>query len=358
MSGKLKIKEIAEQTGLSISTVSRVLSGKSNTSARTRQRILACAKQHGVLTDLTTGRLLFNNVTIFAPSRAFDVRTDIFYYKVIESIQGVLATSEVRVSFCGMEETDSDAPLFLKRFGDPGCEAAILIGIDDARIHEIAADLGKPCVLVNAKDDSMRLDVVSPDHQLIGEFSARHLVDQGHRDILVLMCLRRSTMERRLRGIKDVLIRYGIPFDDQQNLITTSGFSATEAREAITEFLSLPDRPLPSALLVGGNFLAMGAMEALAQKGLGIPSSISVMSMDSINLTDLHGIPLTTVDVPRDELGHEAIRMLQRRMTSPDAPPSSLLLNGRLVTGSSIKRMAPGKPAAAVSTHSHGLYGN
>ncbi|MFT8211652.1 MAG: LacI family DNA-binding transcriptional regulator [Symbiopectobacterium sp.] len=57
MNGKLKIKEIAAQTGLSISTVSRVLSGKFNTSEKAKQRVLTCAREYGVLDDIASGRL-------------------------------------------------------------------------------------------------------------------------------------------------------------------------------------------------------------------------------------------------------------------------------------------------------------
>ena len=66
-----------------------------------------------------------------------------------------------------------------------------------------AADVGKPCVLVNCRDRGMRLDAVLPDHFLIGEYSANYLIEMGHRQILSLMCLRRSTMERRLDGIRE-----------------------------------------------------------------------------------------------------------------------------------------------------------
>lgn len=53
MNGKLKISLIAQQTGLSISTVSRVLAGKANTSDAARQAVMACARQHGILQDLS-----------------------------------------------------------------------------------------------------------------------------------------------------------------------------------------------------------------------------------------------------------------------------------------------------------------
>lgn len=102
MNGKLKITLIAHQTGLSISTVSRVLAGKANTSEAARQKVMACARQHGILQDLSQGRLMLNNLVIFAPPRAFSVRTDIFYYKVIQSVIDALRPWEVRISSCGL----------------------------------------------------------------------------------------------------------------------------------------------------------------------------------------------------------------------------------------------------------------
>lgn len=359
MSGKLKIKEIARQTGVSISTVSRVLAGKANTSAEAKQKVLECAKSHGVLTDMSVGRLLFNNVTIFAPPRAFDVRTDIFYYKVLQGIRKAVAQQEIRVSYCAIEEFDCDIQHFLKRINDPSCETAIIIGIDDHRVHELAADIGKPCVLINCVNHGMRLDAVSPDHQLIGEFSANYLIEHGHREILTLICLRRETMERRLNGIKDAFAAHNIPFDESRHLISTSGFGTEEAREAITTYFSNPAREqLPSTILAGGDFMAVGAYEALQKLGFSVPGDISIMSMDGFNLAEIHDVPLTSVHVPRDELGEEALRLLQLRITRPDAPFRTLLLSGKITTRSSVKRIGSKNIKPAVSTKNHGLYDN
>lgn len=359
MSGKLKIKEIAAQTGLSISTVSRVLAGKSNTSSRVKQTVLDCAKSHGVLTEMSAGRLLFNNVTVFAPSRAFDVRMDVFYYKVVQGIRDAVAHNDVRISYCAIEENDSDVPLFLKKISDPACETAIVIGVDDPRVHEVAADVGKPCVLVNCKDRSMRLDTVSPDHQLIGEFSANYLIEQGHRDILTLICLRRKTMEARLNGIREAFGDHNMPLEEGRQLVTTSGFGAAEAREAITAyFIACPADRYPTAILAGGDFMAVGALEALEKLGLSVPGDISIMSMDGFNLAEIHEVPLTAVHVPRDELGFEALRLLQQRLSRPHAPCCTLLLGGKLVVRSSVKRTSSRKVRVAVSTKNHGLYGD
>ena len=359
MAGKLKIKEIAQQTGVSISTVSRVLAGKANTSAAAKQKVLECAKLHGVLTEMSAGRLLFNTVTVFAPPRAFDVRTDIFYYKVLQGIRKAVAQQEVRVGFCALDEFEADVQMFLKRLNDPACETAIIIGIDDPHVHELAADIGKPCVLINCINHGMRLDVVSPDHHLIGECSANYLIEHGHTDILTLICLRRQTMERRLNGIREAFASHNIRFEDDHHLIATSGFGTEEAREAIaTYFRSQPRGQYPTAILAGGDFMAMGAYEALQEMQLSVPGDVSIMSMDGFNLAEIHDLPLTAVHVPRDELGEEALRLLQLRMTRPDAPHRTVLLSGKVAVRGSVKRIGSKNIKAAVSTRNHGLYGS
>ncbi len=59
---------------------------------------------------------------------------------------------------------DSDASLFLARMNERRTQAAVLLGIDDPHIHGLAADLGKPCVLINCRDEGMRLPSIAPDH--------------------------------------------------------------------------------------------------------------------------------------------------------------------------------------------------
>lgn len=78
------------------------------------------------------------------------------------------------------------------------------------------------------------------------------------------------------------------------------------------------------------------------------------MSMDGFNLAAIHDIPLTSVHVPRDELGAEAVRMLQQRLLRPDAPVGSLLLNGTLIIRDSVRRIRGRKNYCAVDRE--GLY--
>ncbi|AYH50322.1 LacI family transcriptional regulator [Dickeya fangzhongdai] len=342
MKKNLKIREIAMQTGFSVSTVSRVLAGKSNTSDAARTRILTSARQYGVMDNLATGRLLLNSLTVFAPERAFNRRADIFYHKVLEGILDSLDSHDVRLRYCGLAENDSDAALFLEKMSSPETEGAILIGIDDPYIHALAAELNKPCVLVNCLDNKMKLSGVSPAHQLIGEFAANYLIDQGHRQILTLLCLRRYTMEWRLAGIRDAYQQHNLPFIDDIHLLTPRGFGSAETEQAVTDFLAAcPREQYPTAILAGGDFMAVGAVNALHKAKLRVPQDISVMSMDGANLAAVHDIPLTSVLIPREELGREAVRLLQLQLMQPGRGTGNILLNGTLAVRDSVKRIRP-----------------
>ncbi|WP_192458652.1 LacI family DNA-binding transcriptional regulator [Musicola keenii] len=352
MKKSLKIREIAQQTGFSISTVSRVLAGKSNTSETARTRILTSARQYGVMDDLVSGRLFMNSLTVFAPERAFNSRTDIFYHKVLQGIHDALDAYDVRLKYCGLAENDSDVTLFLEKMSSPEAEGAVLIGIDDPYIHALAADLGKPCVLINCFDRRMKLAGVSPAHRLIGEFAANYLVEQGHRQILTLLCLRRYTMEWRLAGIRDAYQQHNLPFSDDACLLTTQGFSTSEAELAVSRYLAdTPQDCWPTALLIGGDFMCVGAVNALLKAGLRVPQDISIMGMDSANLAAVQDIPLTSVLVPREELGREAVRLLQLQLLQPGRPAGNMMLNGTLIVRESVKRIRASKQHCPVQDY-------
>ncbi|WP_434644042.1 LacI family DNA-binding transcriptional regulator [Klebsiella sp. I138] len=349
MDKKLKIAEIAARTGMSASTVSRVLAGKANTSERARQAVLTCAREMGVLEGIAAGRMLLNSLVVFAPQRAFDERSDIYYYRVIQSIHHALGAHEVRLRTCALEENDSDANLFLARMNEPETEAAILLGIDCPHIHDLAADLAKPCVLLNCRDEGMRLPSIAPDHRLIGQFAAQYLFEMGHRAVLNVMCLRRYTMDLRLAGIKEAWRMRNLRFTDGRDLLTVASFSARDTEERVGEWLDAQaGKTLPTAFLVGGDFMVAGTVSALQKRGLRVPQDISVMSIDGFNLAAIQDVPLTAVHVPRDELGTEAVHMIQQRLIRPNAPHGSLLLHGTLVVRDSVRRIRSGNRHTAV----------
>ncbi len=144
MPGRLKMEEIATLTGYSVSTVSRVLSGKSYASDKARDAIVRTARELGVLEAMASGRLLINGIAVFAPERTFQGRGDIFYLEVTKGIAEACAPHNVWVSCCGLEEQHADVKLFMEKASHKNINAIIIIGTDDSTIFKLASTLNKP----------------------------------------------------------------------------------------------------------------------------------------------------------------------------------------------------------------------
>jgi len=332
MAGRLKINQIAAETGYSISTVSRVLNGKSYTSDNAREAIVQCAREMGVLDELTSGRLYVKSIAVFAPQRTFNARGDVFYLEVTKGIAEATAAQNVYLSYYALEEQRPDLKLFLEKASNKDIDAIIIIGTDDPTIFKLTATLNKPCVLINSVDREMSLDCVSPDHQAIGFSAAHYLLERGYQHILSLTCLRRETLRRRLEGIKEAYRYFHKIFDPQRDLVITETFSPQEAAAAIAVWLDdHPKEHWPEAILCGSVEMAGGIMEILHKHNLQVPEQVSLMVTDfAWHLEKKMGRGLTGIIVPCRELGIEAVHLLQNRLNRPQAAVFNLLLQGKV----------------------------
>ena len=332
MPGRLKMEEIAALTGYSVSTVSRVLSGKSYTSDKAREAIVRSARELGVLESMSSGRLLINGIAVFAPERTFQGRGDIFYLEVTKGIAEASAPHNVWISYCGLEEQRANVKLFLEKASHKNINAIIIIGTDDSTICKLAATLNKPCVLINSADRDRTLDSVSPDHRAIGFMAMRYLFEQGHRRVLTMTCLRRETLYSRLDGIKEAYRHFNVQFDSHHDLLVTEWFTADEAEQALDTWLSTHEKTVwPDVIFPNSTSMAEGVLKALHRHGLCVPQDISLITTDvDGNLQYGLKAPVTGISVPCRELGIEAVHLLQTRLNRPQAPVFNLLLQGKV----------------------------
>jgi DNA-binding LacI/PurR family transcriptional regulator len=338
MTGKLKIKQIAELTGLSPSTVSRVLAGKTNVSPQAKEKVFFHARVMGILRDIPASRLLMNSLLICAPAAAFSPHGDRYYYEVIQGIFCETSRYDIHIKKCPLSVNEADATLFMRSISHPDVDGVIIIGIDDESLYRLAAESNKPVVTINARDKKMRLDCVSPDHYSIGYSAANYLLEMGHRPALLFTDLRRETMIQRFEGFKRACHDRHFNFDESEHLLVTKGYGESEARANFKRYLQLrSDKELPSAILCGGGEIARAVMSELKIHQLKVPEDISVMSCAySHEMEELKLSGLTAAYQPCSELGREALYILQSRLTREVSPRFNLLLQGSIYVGTSV----------------------
>jgi len=167
-----------------------------------------------------------------------------------------------------------------------------------------------------------------------------HLIERGFRRIAhITGPVDVTGVQERLQAYRDVCRRHGLPLDER--LIVPGGFLAENGVLAVERLLSLAQRP--DAVFAVNDEVAIGAMIRLKEEGLQVPQDIAVAGFDNDKISAFTTPPLTTVDVPRVEIGKKSVELLL-----PYLQPSQTALEPVMVRLATqlVVRASTGRPSS------------
>lgn len=195
-----------------------------------------------------------------------------------------------------------EARLLLER----GAEALMLVGDNHRRqLHEMLEQSGAPCVRTYLSNPKSPHPTVGFDNAAAAAKLAQHIVHLGHRRIAVINGLTKDNdrTTERLEGIRSELECHGI--DLPGTLIVESPHTIHEGRRACALILSRQD-PRPTAIICGNDILALGALAECQAWGISVAADLSVVGFDNLEFSMHSNPPLTTIDVPAEDMGTSA----------------------------------------------------
>lgn len=332
---KVTLREIAESAGVSISTASRVLSGSPGLSDAIRAKVQAAADRLNYIGPSTSSLA----VTVLTTIDVGAASSPDFQLELFSGIERECRDLGLVLAY-GMMGHGQPVPITVSK-DDGERQGYILLSFHDDELIERLAHQGVPAVIVNGIDPLMRLDAVSAGNRSGGFAITRHLLDLGHRRILTLTHSKRQPVRDRLAGAQDALRAAGRMVDPTL-VIDLPAMRADSAYTAIRERLaSRGGKPDFTAVQCCNDASAFGAMTAIAEAGLSIPADISVTGFDDIPMAAMATPSLTTIRVPRQEIGAAGLRRLLERMKSPDMLVTYTEFAGPLVIRGST---GPAKP--------------
>ncbi|MFE6038345.1 LacI family DNA-binding transcriptional regulator [Streptomyces sp. NPDC056452] len=333
------VYDVAERSGVSIATVSRVYRNPDSVRAQTRERVLEAARELGYvpsgnargLASRTTGVLGLCFPDYADPDAEADAEAD------SDADDAVMLYSDQIIR--GMERA-------ARRHGYALLIAASLEGGPESLVAKVAGRVDGFAVLAQTvpTEDleviSRRLPVVmlaGPreidhlDHIVVANADgerelARHLIeDHGLRRLAFVGGDPASPdAEARFRGFREACRDAGLPVPDAPDLRTEMMTQAEGARAA--ETLLDRDSERPQAVLFANDQMAVGALRALERRGVRVPEDIAVTGFDGIPLSRIVRPSLTTVRQPIRQLGEQAVELLVQRLTDRNRDPVSLEL--------------------------------
>lgn len=302
--------EVAERAGVAMSSVSRVLSNHPDVSEDMRVRVLAAVDALGYKPNLLA-QSLRRRETLSVGFIVGDISNPL----LAEIAKG--AESTLRDAGYSLLLTNSD--------GDPALDAEHVHLLEQRRVDGLIVSLAKeghrattdalaqleiPVVVIDRKvPASLGASLVLSDHRSGVAAAGRHLIELGHRRIaLIVGQPLRPSHERRL-GLEDAFRDAGL--DPAFALV--EGTLSTEHGEAATAALLDGDAP-PTAIIAGGNQILIGVLAELRRRGLRVGADVSLVSCDSIPVTDLHDPPIAVVRRDNQEMGRRAAALLLKRL--------------------------------------------
>ncbi len=300
--------DIARMIGVSQSTVSLVISDKDEgrVSPETRNRILRLAEELNYHPNATARSLRLGKTFSIAL-----VVANIGHPLFVSVLRGVERAARQKNYTVMLLDTMNDptwvrwVPDLLTAQSIDGC----IVYTGDRLTDREVASLSPNVVLiegVSGKASSLQMNIRAAAEQAV-----EHLVGLGHRRIGYLASdLPRESFEVRSQAYRAVLAAHHLPYDPVYTERTS--FEVSMAVAAARRLLELPNRP--TAIFCDDDLLAAIVYKAAFRMGLRIPADLSVVGFDDLHFARILEPELTTVTLPAERLGHEAMQLMQKRL--------------------------------------------
>jgi DNA-binding LacI/PurR family transcriptional regulator len=305
---RVTLREISEAAGVSISTASRALSGAGGISPAVRARVQAAAER------LNYAGASASTITIVSNLNVMETGAGDFVQALMRGIEREARELGIGLSLSLLGPNPTATPE-----SDSGSTGFLLLSMQDEGVIGRLHESGLPGVIVNGREPRMRLDAVAPANRMGGYLGAQHLIELGHRRILMLAYSPRPTIRDRLAGYRKAMREARI--EEAEDLVVELSAMRTDvAYVAVKARLERPGGRDFTAIQCCNDVSAFGAMTALLEAGLRIPEDVSLMGFDDIPTAQMTTVPLTTIRVESEDLGASGVRRLVERIRTPGAP--------------------------------------
>jgi len=345
--GKVTIKEVAADVGVSTATVSRVLAGKDSVAEAVRKRVLAAAAKLNYHPNrLARGLRLGQRkvIGVIIP----DLRNP-FFTGVAHGVEAVLYSAGYTLLLGHSDGQPEREQVQLGVLRGEGVAGLVFIaGNRPGANYEILRSWEIPLVAVDRSPGGLQVDLVCSNNRGGMRQAAAHLLSLGYKDTAIVTGPAGiDVAEERLGGYQDALRSAGIAL--RESFIIYSDFRQEGGYAAMSRLLDLP--VLPRAVVVANNLMTLGALQAIEERKVRIPEDLALVAFDDMPWAAFLRPPLTAVAQSAEELGRTAAQLLLKRLDDPKRMvrqvvlPTQLMVRASCGAGAAVEVQRPPCPS-------------
>ena len=334
----VRMKDIAEDLGLSIVTISKVLRNHPDIADDTRERVLKRIKEldyqpNIMARSLVTGRSYL--VGLVVPDLLHP-----FFAELAKSLSEAVGKHGYSTIISSSEEDPELEAREIQQLAGRRLDALVIASAGSDPQPFLRLDrLGVPYVLLDRELPGLSASFVGIDDEMAGRIATEHLIDQGCKNIAHIRGRENSTGIKRFEGYRRALKSAGLPYSEALVVSRTNVDINSERMGAEAMRLLLKQRPLLDGVFAHNDPLAIGAMEAIFEAGLRVPEDIAVIGCANLHYDHLLRVPLSSVDQNSQGIGERCAEILLGILESKKRPPlRSIILEPSLVVRASSQR--------------------
>ena len=339
---KVTIREIAEVTNVSLSTVSRALRGDPRANRETAERVLQVARDLNYYPDSLAKSLRQSKTNTIGI--IFNDLNNPFYSEILGVIGATLnrGSYSMIISYSHYDAAQERAnimSMLSKRV-----DGIILSPINDQTENvRLLEENGVEYVLIDCLPSSAGTSYVYSDHGMGARMAVEHLLSRGHRNILLLTgppsrCMHsafianyRQTLEENGIAVRPELIVHADDLSIESGYQTFKRLLAGSAESPNLEF---------TAVVTISDLLALGIYKVANELKFRIPDDYSIIGYDNIEIAGVLSPPLTTIHQPRKRIGLESLRMLLNNIEHEEKERKSVAFPPHLVKRGSVRSIS------------------
>lgn len=325
------MRDVAEQAGVSVTTVSHVINKTRPVNPETRTRVEQAMQVLGYQPNMLARSLRrgkTHTIGVILPDNA-----NPYFAEVARGIEDTSFSKGYSVVLCNSDNDLDKEHLYTNVLIEKQVDGIIFVaaGLSEENINSLQKR-GVPSVLIDRQVPGVQLDSVFADNQSGGFLATNHLINLGHRSIACITGPKgvRSSSER-IGGYLQALAAAGIPANP--DWLVEGDFQYQSGYAAAQQLFKTG--ATPSAIFACNDLMAIGAYRYAYENQLNIPGDISIIGFDDIRLAEYTNPPLTTIHQSKDRMGALAAELLLERIANGNLPFRHEIVGVQLVVRSS-----------------------
>ena len=318
------MKQVADDLGLSVVTISKALRNHDDISRKTRDRVLKRVQELGYRPNLTARSLVTGRSSLVGCLVPDLVHP--FFAEVARSLGNSLRTEGLYLLICSSEGDPELQSQQLEHLLSRRLDAIVVaaVGTDIADL-EMVSRAGTPLIMIDRELPFQKAHFVGVNDLMVGSMATEHLISIGCKRIGHLRGPDNAVGDRRFEGYKKALHAAGVPF--RPELVSPISRGDVESKLQAAHFTTalLSARIKPDGLFCFSDPMASGAMDAALSQGVQIPKHLAIIGCGNLHYDESLRVPLSSIDQKSRKIGERAAEIIITHLNAArDAEDGSL----------------------------------